>query len=386
MDSYAGSSNPSRRAKQLRIDTSASSPKKPAPAAAAHSHPNPPRNILPVPTPHTAGPQNDSGSAATTQPATPAKRGRKPGPLSRSARETQRKLNHSIIEKARRTKINDALATLRQLVPADYGYPKPKPEKDDDDQEYDAEGEGSKKKDSKPKKPSKREEKEKEFKLEILVRTVSFMQDLLERVKVLEEAAGSSECAKCLHKPASSSKRRHDADDDDESQSTAKRHRRDRDIDIEPTSRSFPQEQHQRRLPPISSWLPNPNSQIDPLLLSPSPPQVQRTSPSMISQLPSPPASTHFVPVQSTHVPPVLNLGPVATSALLSPRRTPEDESAASLLLQISANSAGAGFDMSKMRTSCVTPVPGDLRRTGPAAPLAKAQTPGSMLGLTRRV
>ena len=40
--------------------------------------------------------------------------------MSRAARETQRKLNHSIIEKARRTKINDALATLRQLVPSDF--------------------------------------------------------------------------------------------------------------------------------------------------------------------------------------------------------------------------------------------------------------------------
>src|SRR6266571_1606089 len=48
---------------------------------------------------------------STEQPALPAaaKRGRKPGPLSKSAREAQRRLNHSIIEKARRTKINDAL-------------------------------------------------------------------------------------------------------------------------------------------------------------------------------------------------------------------------------------------------------------------------------------
>jgi len=51
----------------------------------------------------------------------PRRRGRKPAPLSRSAREAQRRLNHSIIEKARRTKINNALATLKELVPLDYG-------------------------------------------------------------------------------------------------------------------------------------------------------------------------------------------------------------------------------------------------------------------------
>ena len=72
-------------------------------------------------------------------PSVPAKRGRKPGPLSRSAREAQRRLNHSIIEKARRTKINDTLATLRQLEPVDYGSEtesREDAEDNDDDDEY----------------------------------------------------------------------------------------------------------------------------------------------------------------------------------------------------------------------------------------------------------
>lgn len=36
--------------------------------------------------------------------------------MSRTARESLRKLNHSKIEKARRTKINETLATLSTLV------------------------------------------------------------------------------------------------------------------------------------------------------------------------------------------------------------------------------------------------------------------------------
>ena len=39
--------------------------------------------------------------------------------MTRTARESQRKMNHSRIEKARRLKINDALEALRTLVPVD---------------------------------------------------------------------------------------------------------------------------------------------------------------------------------------------------------------------------------------------------------------------------
>ena len=70
-----------------------------------------------------SSPDSDSGSdhedeydpGRETAPA-PKRRGRKPGTMSRSARESLRKLNHSRIEKARRTKINETLATLSTLV------------------------------------------------------------------------------------------------------------------------------------------------------------------------------------------------------------------------------------------------------------------------------
>lgn len=70
--------------------------------------------------PHTMSPTTHTDPSPSS--AAPKKRGRKPGgALSRSARESQRKINHSRIEKARRSKINDALDALRRLVPSDYG-------------------------------------------------------------------------------------------------------------------------------------------------------------------------------------------------------------------------------------------------------------------------
>lgn len=80
------------------------------------------------------------------------------------SRETQRKQQHSLIEKARRTKINQALATLRELVPTgtDDHVPNGTPHK----------------------KPA--------FKLEILVETVAFLQSLLDRVHTLEAAQSCS--------------------------------------------------------------------------------------------------------------------------------------------------------------------------------------------------
>ena len=66
--------------------------------------------------PHTTHDTPDAHS-----PPQQKRRGRKPGILSRAARESQRKMNHSRIEKARRLKINDTLTTLRALVPADFG-------------------------------------------------------------------------------------------------------------------------------------------------------------------------------------------------------------------------------------------------------------------------
>ncbi|KAG5644029.1 hypothetical protein DXG03_009244 [Asterophora parasitica] len=403
-ETYTTSCKPARRAKQNRTTVGPAPVTKPPPAPSSLQ-----RNILPLP----ASPMDGASDPFATPQPGPAKRGRKPGPLSRSARETQRKLNHSIIEKARRTKINDALATLRQLVPTDYGA-QPKVRKDaevDDGEDGDGgdDGEWNGGKNEKPKKSAKREEKEKEFKLEILVRTVSFMQDLIARVQVLEEGADpatSAVCTKCAQGAVlPSSKRRHDqfAEDGDCMQNEpVKRSRRGSpsSASIEPKDEAY-QNQNQQisrqefaarpylgsRLPSISSWLPN---QIDPVLLSPA---QRRLSDAGITQLPSPPSSTQFDPIQTSHVPPVLSLGPVAISALLSPRRTPEDESAASLLLQISGSSPQVlpvtssipsitSFDMSKMRTACVTPV-GHTRATRGSQ--TQAQTPGSMLGLVRR-
>jgi len=145
------------------------------------------------------------------------RRGRKPGG-SRTAREREslRKLNHSIIEKARRTKINETLATLKQLIPPDFG---------NDVEDVDCEDNRKKRK----------QKGDKEFKLEILVRTVAYMQVLLDKVAVLE---AGQRCTNC-HRP--------------------------------------------EELPSISSWLP----QIDPALAQlPSPPASTHFSPIIPAQVP----------------------------------------------------------------------------------------------------
>ena len=311
---------------------------------------------------------------------TPAKRGRKPGPLSRSAREAQRRLNHSIIEKARRTKINDALATLKQLVPIDYGSAQPQNELEDDDDDDDDEypEEGTKRSKSKSKPKGKREEKEKEFKLEILVRTVSFLQDLLQRVRNLEDNVPA--CHHCEKVTQSSKKRKHSqVSDESDNGSTSPTNR---NAEGEHTRKIFksqlvPTETNGNgsgaRLPSISSWLPS-SDPVDSTVISPqlkpisplvnpyaSPPNfdsirspqtsltrtIEKPKPSSLSPnvngsyLPSPPASTHFIPIRASQIPPDLNLGPVATAAMVTPPpppRTSEDESAASLLLEIASS------------------------------------------------
>jgi len=340
----------------------------------------------------------DSFADSMTPPPPAAKRGRKPGPLSKSARDAQRRLNHSIIEKARRTKINDALATLKQLVPADYPHKKQNPEDDDeegliDDDDY----EDGAAKNTKQKSKGKKEEKE--FKLEILVRTVTFLQDLLGRVNELEASATPpAVCHNCGNEAGKPYKKR-------------KRSQADVELDMDPNpkkgtqSTTPPQSQYHgspstspssparisasasscpqvvpfaqtdrtfERLPSISSWLSLPDN-TDPQLLPA--PILNRplfathnsnnrhnasafTSPSL-SYLPSPPLSTHFDPIRTITHPPVLNLGPVAVASAQCPpspatfsknvssnnlnttsstARTPEDESAASMLLHIATS------------------------------------------------
>ncbi|KAL0946216.1 hypothetical protein HGRIS_012475 [Hohenbuehelia grisea] len=330
-------------------------------------------------------------SPVATSPTTtaPARRGRKPGGMSRSAREAQRKLNHSIIEKARRTKINETLATLRELVPADYGRHKGDEDEDDDDDGVDEKGKG------RAKGRGKKEEKEREFKLEILVRTVAFMKDLLERVKVLEESqdrdAGSSGA------PLNGRKRKRNATDEyqydgaaaaDTPKSQASECGRSRKARRESgNARGLPrgttsdclstdeaQASHRppppARLPSISSWLPafasDNNLNIDPTLLVADPGTSQDRHNATqrhdeqgkhVAYLPSPPPSHRFRPTPGAAAPPNLTLGasynepkahsvgkqrqrehtPPSESATGGREaRTPEDESAASLLLEIS--------------------------------------------------
>ena len=332
-DLYSASCNPPRRAKRPPVVESPLS---------THTMPSAVNSIIPddVPTPLVTA---------------PVKRGRKPGPLSRSAREAQRRLNHSIIEKARRTKINDTLATLRQLVPVGYGSsPQSHHEDEEDEDDDDDDPDGTKKPSkSKPKANGKRDEKEKEFKLEILVRTVSFLQDLLKRVDTLENT--SSVCENC-GTTQSCKKRKQPYDDEEDDQPSTKQLKVARNADEHPRQALKPQSDpisrpysnpiststsHSSsipnmrspsgaRLPSISSWLPD--ITIDPTLLSQT---KSKTSPNLFSY-PSPPSSTHFDPIRTSQVPPVLNLGPVATAAMVAlPPHTSEDESAASLLLQI---------------------------------------------------
>ncbi|KAJ7496984.1 hypothetical protein FB451DRAFT_1209506 [Mycena latifolia] len=355
-DVYAASCNPPRGAKQQPRPRSQSE------SSSASEYTPEPRRVVPL-SPKISKAAMDRVDAEPST--TGAKRGRKPATLSRTAREAQRKLNHSIIEKARRTKINDALATLKQLVPANYGQPSAPADDDDEgeDGDYDAKNGGKA-----PKKATgKREEKEKEFKLEILIRTVSFMQDLIERVAVLEEGANQQSCSNCAG--PSSLKRKRSAgpsDAEDESRSVARRREAGPATpepspflrpDASPRAPSMPYSG--ARLPSISSWLPD-LSHIDPTL-RPSP----RASPEFQSHLPSPPSSTQFAASHPpSQLPPALSLGPIATQALLS-ARTPEDESAASLLLEISASSPT--FRESKS----------DLQR--------QVQTPATLLGLTAK-
>ncbi|KAF7362176.1 BHLH domain-containing protein [Mycena venus] len=328
---YAASVNPPRSAKQRPRSLSESS--------SASEYTPEPRRVVPLsPKASKAAASMDRADAEPSSTGG-AKRGRKPATLSRTAREAQRKLNHSIIEKARRTKINDALATLKQLVPANYGQQPTPPADEEDNEAADEDYDGKKT----PKKGTgKREEKEKEFKLEILVRTVSFMQDLIERVAALEKANKSSSCANCAGPSSSSLKRKRSVEagegEEKDSGPVSKRHEADPapvamahpspSIRPEASPSLHPTTYTGARLPPISSWLPQTS-------MRPSP----RASPEFQSHLPSPPSSTQFAPARApSQLPPALNLGPIATQALLS-ARTPEDESAASLLLEISASS-----------------------------------------------
>ncbi|KAJ3979485.1 hypothetical protein F5890DRAFT_928818 [Lentinula detonsa] len=184
--------------------------------------------------------------AGRAPPPTAAKRGRKPASnasgLSRTAREAQRKLNHSVIEKARRTKINEALTELARLGttvealqtggtlqdaevcgPTGLGTSAEKatlePEHDDDDDavidnDDDKDGDygppssirtrsGASKSESLNSNDHDTTSKAKDkFKLDILIKTVENMQFLFERVRRLE--AELKDAKSSSHRPIGS--------------------------------------------------------------------------------------------------------------------------------------------------------------------------------------
>ncbi|KAJ3927966.1 MAG: hypothetical protein NXY57DRAFT_567014 [Lentinula lateritia] len=242
---YNASVNPSRRAKVTRMTERTILPRQmPVPQSASDN----------AESTMTVAPEPNQGHVLSRSPTT-AKRGRKPASnasgLSRSAREAQRKLNHSIIEKARRTKINEALAELANLgatvevlhsggslkdaeasvsrlaetptldlVEEDHDVDADVDDDDDKDGDYCVPsssrtrngGSTSKIKSSNSSQDHISASKGKEkFKLDILVKTVENMQHLLERVRSLEtqlENVKSSpfgisedfECRKCAER------------------------------------------------------------------------------------------------------------------------------------------------------------------------------------------
>lgn len=116
---YAALCNPPRRAKRAVVDHSDEHDND-----NDNDHDDPVRTMQTerhiVLTAHTDVQASDAATGMDPPQTAPKRRGRKSGALSRSARESQRKMNHSRIEKARRLKINDALAALRELVPVDF--------------------------------------------------------------------------------------------------------------------------------------------------------------------------------------------------------------------------------------------------------------------------
>ena len=229
-------------------------------------------------------------------------RPRKSSKISRSARDSLRRQNHSRIEKARRTKINEALDTLRILVPPSV--------REDGDDEYEECAEG------------KKRGQQKEFKLEILVRTVAYMKQLISRVEELE----SKDCQSNprVSQPRGVKRKRDEIfqqllDEEPVPVPTSK-------TNGDSTSRASTTSP---RLPPISTLFQQHNNTS--LASLPSP-----------DQLPSPPATAKFRPRSDSLEQSYMARLPSLT--LPSPRSdksqpSQDDESAATLLLHMKARS-----------------------------------------------
>ncbi|KAI0301296.1 hypothetical protein BC826DRAFT_905123 [Russula brevipes] len=389
--SYAATCNPPRRAK--RPSTSGTS--LPPPDRAVQSLPAL-APAIPSVTPDVAKPP-DEGDVSADVPQ-PKRRGRKPSSLSRAARESMRRQNHSRIEKARRTKINEALSMLRDLVPPDAGRKQNAPgadgvddESPDEDDEDDEFGPGGSKK---PGNGKNKQRQEKEFKLEILEKAVQYVQELQEKVCVLE-ARACPRCSNVSTSPVHRPKRKREAmppSDDYDSHSSA-------DVVIaRPVKRftSSPQANlplvpapatAATRLPSISSWLPADSGLPDP-----------HTTPSINPlQLPTPPSSVVMEPTAGPQVPPTLRLElPIASlsarnlsaSAQSSPSWTQEDESVASLLLRIKTSNSPKASKHGASVCDLLAPTPGAPSMSGGGnsrlmrVDEIRVQTPGSLLGM----
>ncbi|KAI0275709.1 hypothetical protein BGY98DRAFT_1098679 [Russula aff. rugulosa BPL654] len=382
---YVATCNPPRRAKRPSMaGTTSSGTDRPL-----QSLPSLAPAISPLPTDVLAPADDDDLIPDVPEP---KRRGRKPSTLSRAARESMRRQNHSRIEKARRTKINDALATLRNLVPADAGRKLSTTgdgdeslDEDDDDDEF---GSGS------PKKPGgkSKQKQEKEFKLEVLEKAVLYVQELQDKVRVLESRGCCARCSNESTSPVQKPKRKHEAmppSDEYDSNSSADF------IADRPMKRLTPPHSilspvhsaPSTRLPPISSWLPS--SISDQGLPESRTPLVNPV------QLPTPPASVVIGPVASPQVPPSLRLElPVASlssknippSSQPSPSWTPEDESVASLLLRIKTSSPPKAGKHGASVSDLLAPTPGAPgigggTRFGGVDDM-RVQTPGSLLGM----
>jgi hypothetical protein len=340
---------------------------------------------------------NDFNTADVPQP---KRRGRKASSFSRAARASMRRQNHSRIEKARRTKINEVLDMLRELVPADAGR-KPSATADESAEEDDDDGGGGGDRfgSGSGKKPPTNQgrQREKEYKLEILEKVVVYVQELQEKVHMFEDR-GCVRCSNTDMALTQYSKRKRDEvslsnDDYHDPQSSM-------DVPVERPDKRLTMTQAvpppglppaNTRLPSISSWLPR--SVPDSLL-----PQSRASRPPPINpiQLPTPPASAVIGPITSPQVPPVLRLEfPMASlatqvfstptkSASSSPSWTPEDESTASLLLRIKSSSSPKA---SRHGASVLAPIP-ELPNVGDHARFTgvgetRVHTPRSLLGLT---
>ncbi|KAH9936705.1 hypothetical protein B0H21DRAFT_758589 [Amylocystis lapponica] len=414
--SYAGSCNPPRRAKRpraLSVDYTESPLLEPTVTAKAVTRRARPRILPKAPAPGDTAEAEDSDEdeeeddyEPSAAQSTPKRRGRKPGVLSRSARESLRKLNHSRIEKARRTKINETLSTLSTLVnEAEHqrGFSTGSAPVQDDTETAPA------------KRSGKGKVEEKEFKLDVLVKTVTYMQELISKVQALE----SSQCQNCSAKyvaaplpdaaPPKSRQSSNTLDngmevDADVVHSTHDEDSYARDGEKGPAeaderaSALLPppsQSTSSPRLPSISSWLPHPY--IDPscLPILPGP----RSSPT--AQLPSPPPSGRIARANSvTNVPAlalpapahplprarspkarlVIPTGALAARDVPPLAWTPEDESAASLLLQMSSSPSSGPVETSPRMASR-----SNEGSKAKEAVAQQAQTPSSLLGLVKR-